>query len=207
MKEMPDSTPLVVGKPIASDVSDAEMRAHESEVMGGMLFGMACECWFKGLILMATPRKSRAREKRLNDWVGEQTRGSPELRTRLIRALEVFDTQAYQRRRLANDAVRQSEDADRVRSIRKAGGHDLVKLSEKAKMVSYFAKQDVEFLQLLTKANQLGRYPAPSSCGRACAMGRGVGRNGAKRKDLRGYSQALFGSRGKGISEKCPGEL
>jgi hypothetical protein len=162
MAECTDRDSLYVGLPIAALIRDADLLRDEREITAAMLYSMAVECWLKGLIIMAMPRKSRALYMSLKERYQSLIPEGLSYDAYKTRANAIDRTPEIKRMRKEYYALRRAEDAERHRVLsRQHRHHRLRDLAEAAKIKSRLAAQDLNFLDMLTKANQLGRYPVP----------------------------------------------
>lgn len=159
-----DRSTLYVGEPIAALLQPADRSRSEREITATMLYGMAVECWLKGLILMALRRTSPAAHARIGTALAKKkTRDLPDDED-IWETFQILGNAPFKKRWERYYTLRKAEDElrrDILMDKKKCKTHDLVKLAVAAKLNSRLAKQDIAFLDLLTKANQLGRYPVP----------------------------------------------
>ena len=161
MREPAERSSIEVGKPVAALIQAKDRTAQEHEILGAMLYGMAVECWLKGLIIMSLPRKSSRMFDEMSRWLSKQTLGAQgSTRDMFDTLLPFLSHQNYKQRASKYEAARVRENSARRAEVKKHTSHQLEGMARAARIATRLAKQDFAFLDWLSKANQLGRYPA-----------------------------------------------
>lgn len=150
---------LYIGKQISKEVrsSPAEDQ-HSFEAVPLMIYGMALECWLKGLIVMKTPRTSDDIKSKINDEIDRMLESVPEdeFMTRLTSALDHPAVVT-----LSDRLKHKIDDEDRTRKgkVKAEAGHDLERMAIVAGLVG-LTPSDYRWLKFFTEMVMLGRYPA-----------------------------------------------
>lgn len=156
-------TTCIVGRPVWTRCgsSNEEHRLLHRESIAIMLFAMAVECWLKGLLIRSIPREQsrhwRESADRLLD--EELAAGGFEESEWLAKLLEAMNKPEIESALNAQTAASRAENSDRARLVARHGGHNLRKLATSIQCAEAFREDQFEFLDLLSMAIQMGRYP------------------------------------------------
>lgn len=150
---------LTVGEPVAKwNEPGSPMAIHTRLVSAEMMYAFAVENWLKGLVVMAFHRKSQKTRKKMHV---ELTRlVGTEADVQEILAGFQHPAVAPILEQYANEES--AENKTRRDSAMTHRGHQLAKLAQVAGL-SGLSQCDLDYLEVLSEVNMLGRYPAPAS--------------------------------------------